>query len=83
MARPATPKPARRKSKAAPKRPSVMTGAFVPVRLRDPGALEPGIEHALRVARLLAGATQETAPSEGPIIVVAAWVFTPYAPYGL
>ena len=31
MARPATPKPARRKTRAAPKRPAVMTGAFIPV----------------------------------------------------
>jgi inosose dehydratase len=48
-----------------------MTGAFVPVRLRDPEALEPGIEHALRVARLLAASEAEIDPSEGPIIVVA------------
>src|ERR687893_957516 len=27
-----------------------LIGAFVPVRLRAPGALAPGIEHALRVA---------------------------------
>ena len=36
-----------------------LIGAFVPVRLRDPGALEAGIEHALRVARLLAAVVPE------------------------
>ena len=36
-----------------------LIGAFVPVRLRDPGSLEAGIEHALRVARLLAAVVPE------------------------
>jgi hypothetical protein len=31
-----------------------MLGAFVPVRLKDPGAHDEGEAHALRVARLLA-----------------------------
>src|SRR3954469_2267011 len=48
-----------------------MTGAFVPVRLRDPDALQPGIEHALRVARLLAAVTADGKRVQGPFIVVA------------
>jgi len=48
-----------------------LTGAFVPVRLRDPGTLEAGIEHALRVARLLAAVVPEGNSRNGPFIVVA------------
>jgi inosose dehydratase len=52
-----------------------LIGAFVPVRLRDPGSLAPGIEHALRVARLLAAVVPEgdrgTRRVSGPFIVVA------------
>ena len=36
-----------------------LIGAFVPVRLRDPDSLAAGIEHALRVARLLAAVVPE------------------------
>jgi inosose dehydratase len=48
-----------------------MVGAFVPVRLRDPDALAPGIEHALRVARLLAAVEPSGNEGGGPFIVVA------------
>jgi inosose dehydratase len=48
-----------------------LIGAFVPVRLRDPGTLEAGIEHALRVARLLAAVVPEGDRRLGPFIVVA------------
>jgi inosose dehydratase len=48
-----------------------LIGAFVPVRLRDPGTLEAGIEHALRVARLLAAVVPEGDRRHGPFIVVA------------
>lgn len=48
-----------------------LIGAFVPVPLRDPGALAPGIEHALRVARLLAEVVPESDRRSGPFIVVA------------
>jgi inosose dehydratase len=48
-----------------------LIGAFVPVRLRDPGALEAGIEHALRVARLLAAVVPAGDRRNGPFIVVA------------
>src|SRR5688500_7591191 len=45
-----------------------LIGAFVPVRLRDPGTLEAGIEHALRVARLLAAVVPEGDRRNGPFI---------------
>jgi inosose dehydratase len=45
----------------------VMVGAFVPVALRDPGALAGGIAHALKTARLLAAVA--TAPR--PYLVLA------------
>src|SRR5690606_19808084 len=48
-----------------------LLGAFVPVRLRDPDALGPGIEHALRVARLLAAVVPDSDRRQGPFIVVA------------
>ncbi len=48
-----------------------LIGAFVPVRLRDPGTLKAGIEHALRVARLLAAVVPEGDRRAGPFIVVA------------
>jgi inosose dehydratase len=48
-----------------------LLGAFVPVRLRDPDALAAGIEHALRVARLLAAVVPEGDRRQGPFIVVA------------
>jgi inosose dehydratase len=40
----------------------VMLGAFVPVALKDPAAHEPGIESAVRVARLLAAVASEPKP---------------------
>ncbi len=49
----------------------VLLGAFVPVLLREPDALAPGIEHALRVARLLAAFVGEGDRRNGPFIVVA------------
>ena len=39
-----------------------MLGAFVPVALKDPAAHPAGVEHALRVARLLAAVATEPAP---------------------
>lgn len=48
-----------------------LTGAFVPVRLRDPDTLAPGIAHALRVARLLAAVVPEGNRAIRPFIVVA------------
>ena len=48
-----------------------LLGAFVPMRLRDPGTLEAGIEHALRVARLLVAVVPEGDRRNGPFIVVA------------
>jgi inosose dehydratase len=48
-----------------------MTGAFVPVRLTDPEALQPGIEQAVRTARLLAAVTPGGNRNQGPFIVVA------------
>ena len=48
-----------------------LIGAYVPVRLRDPGALEAGIAHALQVARLLAAVVPAGDPRTGPFIVVA------------
>jgi inosose dehydratase len=48
-----------------------LIGAFVPVRLRDPDALATGIEHALRVARLLAAVVPGADRRTGPFIVVA------------
>jgi len=48
-----------------------LLGAFVPMRLRDPGTLEAGIEHALRVARLLVEVVPEGDRRNGPFIVVA------------
>jgi inosose dehydratase len=48
-----------------------LLGAFVPVLLRDPNALAEGIEHALRVARLLAAVVGEGDRRNGPFIVVA------------
>ena len=36
-----------------------LLGTLLPVLLRDPAALEAGIEHALRVARLLAAVNPE------------------------
>src|SRR5215212_2658106 len=46
-----------------------LTGAFVPVALREPAAHGPGVEAALRVARLLA-ATAEGAATR-PFLVLA------------
>jgi inosose dehydratase len=47
-----------------------MLGAYVPVRLRDQTAHQPGIEQALTVARLLAAvATADSKP--GPFLVLA------------
>ena len=48
-----------------------LIGAFVPVRLRDPDSLAAGIEHALRVARLLAAVVPDGDRAMGPFIVVA------------
>ena len=48
-----------------------MLGAFVPVPLRDPDALTGGIEHALRVARLLAAVVGDGDRRNGPFVVVA------------
>ena len=48
-----------------------LTGAFVPVLLRDPDSLADGIEHALRVARLLAAVVPDGDHRNGPFIVVA------------
>ena len=48
-----------------------LLGAFVPVLLRDPDALSAGIEHALRVARLLAAVVGEGDRRNGPFVVVA------------
>ncbi|MFN8590636.1 MAG: TIM barrel protein [Thermomicrobiales bacterium] len=48
-----------------------MLGAFVPVRLRDPAALEPGIAHAVQVARLLAAVVPGGDRRQGPFIVIA------------
>ena len=48
-----------------------MVGAFVPVRLREPAAIEAGIAHALRVARLLATVNPGEDRRKGPFIVVA------------
>ena len=48
-----------------------LIGAFVPVLLRDPESLAGGIEHALRVARLLAAVVPEGDRRAGPFIVVA------------
>jgi inosose dehydratase len=48
-----------------------LLGAFVPVLLRDPDALAAGIEHALRVARLLAAVVGAGDRRNGPFIVVA------------
>jgi len=48
-----------------------LLGAFVPVRLRDPETLAAGIEHALRVARLLAAVVPDGDRRLGPFIVVA------------
>lgn len=44
------------------KRGLVMLGAFVPVALKDPAAHQPGLEAALRTARLLAAVAAEPAP---------------------
>jgi inosose dehydratase len=44
------------------KRGLVMLGAFVPVALKDPAAHGPGLETALRTARLLAAVAAEPAP---------------------
>src|SRR5262249_36840856 len=48
-----------------------MVGAFVPVRLRDPDAIETGIAHALRVARLLAAVNPAEDRRTGPFVVAA------------
>ena len=48
-----------------------LLGAFVPVLLRDPEALAVGIEHALRVARLLAAVVGDGDRRNGPFVVVA------------
>lgn len=40
----------------------VMLGAFVPVALKEPSALEPGIENAVKTARLLASVAADPAP---------------------
>jgi inosose dehydratase len=48
-----------------------MTGAFVPVRLRDPDSLDADITHALRVAGLLAAVVPGGDRRQGPFIVVA------------
>jgi inosose dehydratase len=40
----------------------VMLGAFVPVALKDPAALQPGIANAVKVARLLAAVATNPAP---------------------
>jgi inosose dehydratase len=40
----------------------VMLGAFVPVALRDPAALKPGIATALKIAKLLAAVATTPAP---------------------
>ncbi|NTU85436.1 MAG: xylose isomerase, partial [Chloroflexales bacterium] len=45
-----------------------LTGAFVPVALRDPAAYSPGLGQALRVARLLAAAGDTARP---PFLVLA------------
>ncbi|HEY9078189.1 MAG TPA: TIM barrel protein [Anaerolineaceae bacterium] len=49
------------------KRGLVMLGAFVPVELKNPAAHQPGIETALKVARLLA----DTAAVPKPYLVLA------------
>ena len=52
-----------------------LIGAFVPVRLRDPHSLAAGIEHALRVARLLGAVVPEgdrgTRRVTEPFVVIA------------
>jgi inosose dehydratase len=53
------------------KRNLAMLGAFVPVRLRDPDAFAGGVEHALRVARLLAAVAPDGDRRSGPFIVLA------------
>jgi inosose dehydratase len=47
-----------------------MLGAFVPVALRDPASHAPGIQAALKVARLLAAAADRTA-GHRPFLVLA------------
>ncbi len=47
-----------------------LLGAFVPVALKDPAAHGPGIEAALKVARLLAGVA-ERMDGHGPFLVLA------------
>jgi inosose dehydratase len=44
------------------KRGLVMLGAFVPVALKDPGAHEAGVAHAVRTARLLVSVATEPKP---------------------
>ena len=48
-----------------------MTGAFVPVLLREEGALAAGIAQAVRTARLLAAVEPAGNAGGGPFIVVA------------
>jgi inosose dehydratase len=48
-----------------------MVGAFVPVRLRDPEAIDTGIAQAVGVARLLAAVAPDGDRRAGPFIVVA------------
>lgn len=52
-------------SDALARRGLTMVGAFVPVRLADPAAHRPGLEAAIRTARLLAAA------AERPLVVLA------------
>ncbi len=47
-----------------------MLGAFVPVALKDPAAHAPGIEAALKVARLLSGVAERT-NGYAPFLVLA------------
>jgi len=51
------------------KRNITMTGAFVPVALKNPNAHAPGTEKALKVARLIAGASPQAA--QKPFLVLA------------
>ena len=48
-----------------------ITDAFIPVRLKDPAALEDGIHRAVRSARLLAAVARLTGQRTAPFIVLA------------
>src|SRR5262249_14871546 len=48
-----------------------LTGAFVPILLRDPGAFDAGVAQAVTTARLLAAVTHESDRQRGPFVVLA------------